>query len=375
MNKKTAYLGLFLALALICSYIESLIPFYFGIPGVKLGLTNIVVVMMLYCIGAKEALLISLLRIVLAGFMFGNMFSILYSLAGGILSFLIMYLLKRYTGLHVISISAAGGISHNIGQLFVAALVVENYNILYYASVLIIAGIITGIMIGIVAQEVILRLNSGLIFKQREEYIMYAYIKGILAEITEDAIIVENQGIGYEIAVPGQVFDYLPSVGEEVKIYTYHYVREDAILLYGFLTKEDVRIFKMLIGVSGIGPKGALAILSVLSTDDLRFAILGDDAKAIAKAPGVGAKTAQRVIIELKDKLSLEDAFEQKLANQAQKAELNPAVGVKNEAILALTSLGYSQSEALKVLQGIEISPDDQVEDVLKMALKQMAFL
>lgn len=204
---------------------------------------------------------------------------------------------------------------------------------------------------------------------------MYAYIKGILAEITEDAIIVENQGIGYEIAVPGQVFDYLPSVGEEVKIYTYHYVREDAILLYGFLTKEDVRIFKMLIGVSGIGPKGALAILSVLSTDDLRFAILGDDAKAIAKAPGVGAKTAQRVIIELKDKLSLEDAFEQKLANQAQKAELNPAVGVKNEAILALTSLGYSQSEALKVLQGIEISPDDQVEDVLKMALKQIAFL
>lgn len=204
---------------------------------------------------------------------------------------------------------------------------------------------------------------------------MYAYIKGILAEITEDAIIVENQGIGYEIAVPGQVFDYLPSVGEEVKIYTYHYVREDAILLYGFLTKEDVRIFKMLIGVSGIGPKGALAILSVLSTDDLRFAILGDDAKAIAKAPGVGAKTAQRVIIELKDKLSLEDAFEQKLANQAQKAELSPAIGVKNEAILALTSLGYSQSEALKVLQGIEISPDDQVEDVLKMALKQMAFL
>lgn len=204
---------------------------------------------------------------------------------------------------------------------------------------------------------------------------MYAYIKGILAEITEDAIIVENQGIGYEIAVPGQVFDYLPSVGEEVKIYTYHYVREDAILLYGFLTKEDVRIFKMLIGVSGIGPKGALSILSVLSTDDLRFAILGDDAKAIAKAPGVGAKTAQRVIIELKDKLSLEDAFEQKLANQAQKAELNPAVGVKNEAILALTSLGYSQSEALKVLQGIEISPDDQVEDVLKMALKQIAFL
>ena len=211
---------------------------------------------------------------------------------------------------------------------------------------------------------------------------MYAYIKGILAEITEDAIIVENQGIGYEIAVPGQVFDYLPSVGEEVKIYTYHYVREDAILLYGFLTKEDVRIFKMLIGVSGIGPKVGLSVLSTLSVYELKIAVMSDDSKTISKtpglgpkAPGVGAKTAQRVIIELKDKLSLEDAFEQKLANQAQKAELNPAVGVKNEAILALTSLGYSQSEALKVLQGIEISPDDQVEDVLKMALKQMAFL
>lgn len=204
---------------------------------------------------------------------------------------------------------------------------------------------------------------------------MYSYIKGILAEIEENQIVVENHGIGYEISVPGQVLDYLPSMGEEVKIYTYHYVREDAILLYGFLSREDVRIFKMLIGVSGIGPKGALAILSVLSTDDLRFAILGDDAKAIAKAPGVGAKTAQRVIIELKDKMSLEDAFEQKLAHNDVRSEVNPATGVKNEAVLALTSLGYSQSEALKVLQGIEIREDSQVEDVLKEALKQMAFL
>lgn len=204
---------------------------------------------------------------------------------------------------------------------------------------------------------------------------MYSYIKGILVEITENNIVIENQGIGYEIFVPGQVIDYLPSIGEEVKIYTYHYVREDAILLYGFLTREDVGIFKMLIGVSGIGPKGALAILSVLSTDDLRFAILSDDAKAIAKAPGVGAKTAQRVIIELKDKISLEDAFEQKLANNTKSMEKNPVVGVKNEAVLALTSLGYSQSEALKVLQGIEITEDSLVEDVLKMALKQMSFL
>ena len=145
--------------------------------------------------------------------------------------------------------------------------------------------------------------------------------------------------------------------------------------LFGFLSRDDLSVFKLLLNVSGIGPKGALAILSTIGPDDLRFAVLSEDVKTISSAPGIGAKTAKRLIIELKDKLSLEDAFEQKLANQAQKAELNPAVGVKNEAILALTSLGYSQSEALKVLQGIEISPDDQVEDVLKMALKQMAFL
>lgn len=204
---------------------------------------------------------------------------------------------------------------------------------------------------------------------------MYSYIKGTLAEITEEGIVVDNHGIGYAIWVPGQVFDYLPSIGEEIKIYTYHYVREDMMALYGFLTREDVTIFKMLIGVSGIGPKGALAILSVMSTDDLRFAILSEDAKAISKAPGVGAKTAQRLIIELKDKISLEDAFEQKLANQAEKIEKSPITGVKNEAILALTALGYSQSEALKVISGIEIHEDSQVEEVLKAALKQMAFM
>lgn len=204
---------------------------------------------------------------------------------------------------------------------------------------------------------------------------MYSYIKGTLVEASAEGIVVDNQGIGYGILVPGQVLEYLPSIGEEVKIYTYHYVREDMIALYGFLTREDVNIFKMLIGVSGIGPKGALAILSVMSTDDLRFAILGEDAKAIARAPGIGAKTAQRLIIELKDKISLEDAFEQKLANQGKKAEKNPVTGVKNEAILALTSLGYSQSEALQVLSGIEIKEDSAVEDVLKEALKQMAFL
>ena len=120
--------------------------------------------------------------------------------------------------------------------------------------------------------------------------------------------------------------------------------------------------------------KGALAILSVMTTDDLRFAVLGDDAKAIAKAPGVGAKTAQRLILELKDKLSLEDAFEQKLAKNDNPVQ-NKAKGAKNEAIEALVALGYSSSEALKALNGIEITDDTDVEDILKAALKNMAFM
>lgn len=160
MKNKIAYWGVFLALALVCSYVESLIPISFGIPGVKLGLTNIVVILMLYTIGAKDAILISVLRIILAGFMFGNAFSIIYSLAGGILSFVVMLLVKNTGKLKILSISTAGGISHNVGQLIVAALVVENYNILFYVPVLIIAGIITGFLIGLLAGEIVLRIGN-----------------------------------------------------------------------------------------------------------------------------------------------------------------------------------------------------------------------
>ena len=152
LRDKVAYLGVFLALALICSYVESLIPFYFGIPGVKLGLTNIVVVLMLYCVGTKEAFAISMLRIV----------RILYSLAGGMFSFLVMYLLKRTGKLGVLPVSVAGGMSHNIGQIAVAAFVVENINIFYYLPVLFVAGIVTGLLIGVAAQEIILRIGGRL---------------------------------------------------------------------------------------------------------------------------------------------------------------------------------------------------------------------
>lgn len=201
---------------------------------------------------------------------------------------------------------------------------------------------------------------------------MYAYIKGELAEINIDHIVIETGGIGYQIFIPGQTFEYLPALGEELKVYTYLYLREDAMILYGFLTKDDLELFKLLISVSGIGPKGGLAILSTLDADDLRFAVLSGDAKAIAKAPGVGGKTAQRVILELKDKMSLEDAFEKK-TQHVQEAVSAPAAGsVKNDAVLALTALGYSSTESLKAVSRVEITDGMDVEDVLKAALKHI---
>ena len=203
---------------------------------------------------------------------------------------------------------------------------------------------------------------------------MYSYIRGALAEVEMDHIVIDVYGIGYNIYIPTNCMEYLPGIGEECKIHTYLYVREDAMMLYGFLTKDDLDLFKQLISVSGIGPKGAIGILSALSADDLRFAILAGDSKAIAKAPGVGAKTAQRVILELKDKMSLEDAFEKKAEHEkVMIASSNNQV--KNDAVLALTALGYSSSESLKAVSKVEISEDMDVEAVLKLALKYMSFL
>ena len=202
---------------------------------------------------------------------------------------------------------------------------------------------------------------------------MYAYIKGELAEKNIDHIVVEAGGIGYLIYVPAQSIDYLPDEGDQIKVYTYLYIREDAMVLYGFLTKDDLEIFKMLITVSGIGPKGGLGILSTLSADDLRFAILSGDSKTISKAPGIGAKTAQRVIIDLKDKMSLEEAFEKKLENNADGMQKTLNSSTKNDAVLALSALGYSSAESLKAVSKVDITDDMDVEDVLKLALKNMS--
>lgn len=163
MKNKTAYLGLCLALALICSYVEALIPVPIGIPGVKPGLANIVMVCILYRSGERDAVFISFTRVLLAGFFFGSLYSILYSLAGAALSLLVMALIKRTNALHLISVSAAGGVAHNIGQFLVAAFVVENYRILYYLPVLFVVGMATGILIGVIAANVLRRLPGDVV--------------------------------------------------------------------------------------------------------------------------------------------------------------------------------------------------------------------
>lgn len=196
---------------------------------------------------------------------------------------------------------------------------------------------------------------------------MFSYIKGELIHIANDSIIVENNGIGFNIFIPASMISSLPAVGSEVKIHTYFLVKEDAMNLYGFLAKDDLNVFKLLLTVSGIGPKGALAILSTITPDNLRFAVLAGDSKAISKAPGIGNKTAQRLIIELKDKLSIEDVFDKEEPGIA----MPKSDDKRNEAVQALVALGYSQSEAFKAVN--KVAGDDfSVEELLKLALKNM---
>lgn len=167
MRDRVAYFGVFTALALIFSYVESLIPISFGIPGVKLGLANLIIVTALFKLELKEAFLLSVVRVLLSGFLFGNYFSIIYSFAGALLSLSVMALLKRAGGFSIVGISIAGGVFHNIGQLFVAMIVVEMFSVAYYVSVLLVAGLLTGGVIGILAREILKRL-AGLQAGSRE---------------------------------------------------------------------------------------------------------------------------------------------------------------------------------------------------------------
>ena len=200
---------------------------------------------------------------------------------------------------------------------------------------------------------------------------MIQFIRGKLVSVEEDRAIVDVNGVGYGIFMSVQSLSLLPQTGSEVKIHTYLNVKEDAMQLFGFLTRDDLMIFRLLIGVNGIGPKGGQAILSVLSPDDLRFAVLAGDVKAISAAPGIGKKTAEKLILELRDKLKIEDALEHKVSETVDSGRTGTGADhVQSEAVQALVALGYGSTEALRAVKQVPSDEGTDVESVLKAALK-----
>lgn len=199
---------------------------------------------------------------------------------------------------------------------------------------------------------------------------MIAYISGALVSAGENYIVIDNHGMGYRIFVSGKFLEHIPAYGTQIKIYTHMYIREDELTLYGFHSEEELSVFRILIGISGVGPKVAMAILTALTIQELQLAVISEDAKTISKANGVGTKGASRIILELKDKLKMEDmmdaAYEQSIVQDTQ--DLNAA----RDAILALVNLGYSNSEAALAVKKIGDTSQMDIESILKAALKKL---
>ncbi|WP_346938384.1 Holliday junction branch migration protein RuvA [uncultured Clostridium sp.] len=193
---------------------------------------------------------------------------------------------------------------------------------------------------------------------------MYEYIKGIFKSIEKEYIVIECGNIGYKIFTSGSTLSNIPTIDQQVKIYTHQIVREDFIGLYGFLTREEISMFNLLISINGVGPKAALSLMSIANVSTLKYAIITDDDKLITKAPGIGKKTAQRIILELKDKINIEDAI-------PKGATINH-IDIDNEklseAVGALIALGYSDKEAEKAVEKADRSKS--VEDIIKECLK-----
>ena len=202
---------------------------------------------------------------------------------------------------------------------------------------------------------------------------MIASVKGKLEGVTADSVIIDVNGMGVEVIVPNNVIGRLPKQDEAIKLHTYLHIREDAMQLYGFLEKEDLDFFKLLITVNGIGPKAAIAILSSMSTDVLTFAILSEDIKTIEKAQGIGAKTAKKLVLELKDKVGVINAKAVELrSDSASDISLTIGSAIKEEASQVLEALGYSRTEAMKAITAIEITEEMTSEDLVKSALKNL---
>lgn len=198
---------------------------------------------------------------------------------------------------------------------------------------------------------------------------MYEYIKGIFQGINKDYIIVENGNIGYKIFTSGNTMASMVKKGEEVKIYTHQIVREDFIGLYGFLTKEELDMFNLLLTINGIGAKAALSLLSISTVDNLKYSIATSDEKSIVKAPGIGKKTAQRIILELKDKIDIKEMVENiTIEGSMEGFIINESK--ERDAIEALMALGYTEKEGQKALK--EIDKELSIEDIIKEALKKL---
>ena len=205
---------------------------------------------------------------------------------------------------------------------------------------------------------------------------MVAYVNGILESIEEGNAVVDVNGIGINVNISGSTMDRMPGIGEVVKLYTYTNVKEDAFTLFGFLSRDELGLFKLLITVNGIGPKGGLAILSVMSPDDLRFAIIAGDSASIAKAPGIGKKTAERITLELTDKIKVTEDSLLSQGGDSLGGELSGEnSSAKDETVAALVALGYNQSDAMRAVRkvlGSDVGAAADTEDLLKLALKEM---
>lgn len=200
---------------------------------------------------------------------------------------------------------------------------------------------------------------------------MIGFVNGEIEDIYEDQVLIDCGFMGYNIYVCKNVIENC-SIGDEIKLYTYLSVREDAMNLFGFLSKDELKLFKLLITVNGIGPKGALSILTTMTPNDLRFAIFKDDAKMISKVPGIGAKTAQKVILELKDKLNMDFNADNDDYESYYDSDNNERENIIDEAIQALVALGYTQKEVVKIVKGCDLSLCTTTEEVIKVVLKNI---
>lgn len=195
---------------------------------------------------------------------------------------------------------------------------------------------------------------------------MYEYIKGIFLGLNKDYIVIENNGIGYKIYTSGSTIAQMPKINNEVKVYIKQIVKEDSINLYGFLTKEELEMFELLLTINGVGAKAGLSLLSISEVSSLKLAIFNADEKILTKAPGIGVKTAKRIILELKDKISIDE-----LTGVSDDIEvIIKSNSNYNEAYEALISLGYSPKESEKALKNVNV--EDSIENVIKYCLKYL---